>query len=97
MLFRKADQSFNEEKLKSLGFSLDKLLISCTFNKINCKMSDFTWKYTNEFGSCYTFNDLLVNNETQSKATSKSGPEYGLNLELFYGIPGKLVSLCASI
>ena len=57
-------------------------------------MSDFTWKYTNEFGSCYTFNDLLVNNETESKTTSKSGPEYGLNLELFYGIPGKIVSIC---
>lgn len=87
-----ADKSLNETQLKIKGFSIDKMIVSCYFNKAVCTQYDFNWRHTNQFGNCYTFNDLILNGtNVDSKSTSKAGPEYGLNLELFIGISGMFI------
>ena len=84
-----ADKTLNKTQLKTLGFSIDSLLVSCYYNKAKCNGSDFNWVRSNEFGNCYTFNDLISNGaEVSSKSTSKTGPEFGLNLEIFIGVSG---------
>ena len=86
-----ADKSLKETQLKIKGFSIDKMIVSCYFNKVKCTQYDFNWRHANQFGNCYTFNDLILNGtNVDAKSTSKAGPEYGLNLELFIGISGIL-------
>ena len=51
---------------------------------MRCYSSDFTWFFDKNYGNCYTFNA----NSSNVKTTSKAGPAYGLQLELFTGIPG---------
>ena len=74
----------NQTYLQSIGFTISSLLISCYFNNQPCSESDFSWFYDFNYGNCYTFNS----NTTSIKKTSKAGPTYGLQLELFTGIPG---------
>jgi hypothetical protein len=68
------------------GFSLDTLLLSCNFNGIKCSASDFYQFYDYSHGNCYVFNY----NQTSIKKTSKKGPRFGLQMELFSGIPSNL-------
>ena len=84
-----ADKSLNDTELKKKGFSMDQLIISCYYNKVICNSSDFKWIRSNEFGNCYTFNAMAGGKATRT--TSKAGPEFGLNLEIFIGISGLYV------
>ena len=43
---------------QSLGLSIKDMLISCTFNSIECKADDFTWIYDTYYGNCYKFNGV---------------------------------------
>ena len=69
-----------------MGYTLDDMLISCYFNGIQCNTSNFNWFYSYSYGNCYTFNNPNVSSNILK--TSKSGPNNGLQLELFAGIPG---------
>lgn len=80
-----SNQTNNSTTLQSFGYSIDSLLISCYYNGLRCYASDFNWFYDYNYGNCYTFNG----NTASIKKISKSGPKYGLQLELFTGIPGK--------
>ena len=83
-----ANASSNPSGTKALGWSLDTMLISCTYNGVTCNSSDFFWWYSFEYGNCYTFN---YKNSTVSAIaqTSKTGPENGLTMEIFTGFSGK--------
>ena len=70
--------------LKGLGFSIDDLLVSCSYMGMECYGSDFKYSYSYDYGNCYTFNP---NNYVRY---TSSGPGTGLELELFSGIPGEL-------
>ena len=57
------------------------MMISCTFNGIECTADDFIQYWDNAYGNCYSFN--YQSNATKSlRKTSASGPEYGLKLQL---------------
>ena len=73
----------NLSYVKSHGFTLDSLIISCNFNGIECQTDDFNYFYDYAYGNCYVFNY----NQTKIKRTSKKGPRFGLQMELFSGIP----------
>jgi hypothetical protein len=45
-----------QKTLVELSFSLDIMLLNCTYNGQGCNQSDFVWFYSYEYGSCYTFN-----------------------------------------
>ena len=76
----------NSRSLQSMGFSLSQILISCYFNGILCNAANFSWFYSFEYGNCYIFN--AANNSNTPLTTSEVGPDSGLQLELFSGVPG---------
>jgi len=85
-----SDKNLTDNDLKTFGFTMDTMLISCFFDGIACNANDFTWSYSYQYGSCYTFNAAKDNygNATNAKRTRKFGPNSGLSLELFTGAPG---------
>ena len=77
-------KSTNISELEETKFYLEDMLISCHYNEIICSVSDFS-KIENElYGNCYSFN-IARNNSVRT--TSKYGPKYGLQLELYIGNP----------
>ena len=47
-----ADTCLSQEQLVDLGFTIDKMLISCYFNAQPCHPSNFKWFRDNEYGNC---------------------------------------------
>lgn len=78
----------NSSYIRTLGYSIDSMLISCYFNGNPCSSSDFYWYYSYEYGNCYIFNHDSGDNSTL-KTVSQSGPTSGLQLELYAGDSGK--------
>lgn len=74
-------QNMNQQQLQQIGFKLDEMLISCTFNQIRCNSSNFSWLYSYEYGNCYTFN--LGDNGMNLLEVHKGGIHNGLQLELY--------------
>ena len=64
---------------KSLGLTIEEMLISCTFNSMECSANDFSWFYDTYFGNCFKFN------ATGRDKISQSGKYNGLNMEIFVG------------
>jgi hypothetical protein len=62
-----------------LGYSLDEMLISCTFNMVSCNSDDFELFYDIIYGDCYTFNGR---NSKTVKAASRPGTINGLVMEV---------------
>ncbi len=79
----------NASMVKSLGWDLNDIMISCYYNGIQCSINDFYYWTSFEYGNCYTFNYAL-NSSSTLKQTSKTGPENGLSMELFTGFSGNL-------
>ncbi len=75
------DPQLTDDFRKSLGLSIKDMLVSCTFNSIECSDDNFIWLYDTYYGNCYTFN------ATGNDQISQSGKFTGLNMELFVGIP----------
>ena len=73
------DKTFrmNAAQKQSLGFSLNKTLQSCYFNRQLCDSKDFVWFYSYLWGNCFQFG------RGGSKEVLISGRRYGL--ELFIG------------
>jgi len=70
---------------KSLGPTLDEMLIDCKFSDMSCKdTSDFEWFYMLEYGNCFRFNSGKDSsgNKISIRKSYLPGKVYGLNLEL---------------
>ena len=79
------DASYNDSTRKSAGFLIENMLVSCSFNRLSCNSSDFSYFFHQNYGNCYTFNARTDNN--QVKTTYFDGSERCLILELFIGKP----------
>ena len=55
----------NEKTKRSLGYDLEHMLISCSFNKRECSAVDFNWHFSYEYGNCFSFNTGV--NETNDE------------------------------
>jgi hypothetical protein len=44
---------FNDYSKKQLGYSIDSMVISCTYNNMDCNLSDFYWFYDIDYGNCF--------------------------------------------
>lgn len=82
LVHRVAVGEISEEFLRSLGFSVETLLVSCYFIGVECSAKDFKFSRNYDHGNCYTFGPA------QMERTSH-GTGSGLELELFSGIPGR--------
>ena len=75
---------------QGLGFSLESdLLFKCYFNKKICDHTYFKHFWDNNYGSCYTFNSgvNLKGESTPLLKTSRTGPSFGLHLDVFVDNP----------
>lgn len=50
------DPTRNDSFRKSLGPDISDMLLSCSFNMIECSADDFTWYFDSLYGNCFTFN-----------------------------------------
>ena len=50
------DPSLSDAIRQSLGLSFTDMLISCSFNSVECTANDFLWQYDTYFGNCFKFN-----------------------------------------
>lgn len=79
------DLNKNFSHYKFAGYDLgDDMLISCSFNGIECDETNFTSFINVDYGICYTYN-YKNNQHNSTRNTAKIGPNYGLQLELFIG------------
>lgn len=76
--YEQADTS--QSKPSKLIFQLDSMLISCHFNGMSCKNTDFRPFISFEYGSCFQF-------IPKPSKIGRIGPTSGLTLELFIGYP----------
>ena len=48
---------FNQnESINEYLYSLESMMMFCSFNGLSCTVSDFTWFLSPQYGLCYTFN-----------------------------------------
>lgn len=50
------NKSFTDDDIKSMGFSIDYMLLTCYFNNVPCNQSDFRWVYDFDYTNCWQFN-----------------------------------------
>lgn len=69
-------------------------LISCQFSSEFCYENDFEFFQLNEFQKCYKFNSgqNYDGSEAKIRKARRYGKSYGLQLELFIGLPDKCLS-----
>lgn len=88
------------ESLDEYYFSLDSMMISCTFNGANCSRSNFTSFESPFFGRCYTYNAKRKNLPNGGIKNSNDGGQFGiLSLRLYihshqcipYTVDGRLI------
>ncbi|XP_048747868.2 degenerin deg-1-like [Ostrea edulis] len=73
--FRTLFQNQSKETRKSLGHSIQDMLLTCAINGKKCSAENFTLFQTLDYGNCYTLtNDLFV--------TRRTGPLNGLQMIL---------------
>ena len=84
MIREVASKNLSLSERIQLGYQLDRdMLISCSFNGVECFSNNFTHFWSNKFGNCYTFNQ--GNNTTPIINTSSTGDSNGLHLVLTVG------------
>ncbi|OWF52765.1 Degenerin-like protein asic-2 [Mizuhopecten yessoensis] len=72
--------SLDDATITATGHQLEDMLVSCNFKGKSCSPSNFSHFIHYKYGNCYTFNSGF--NSTIAE-TEKSGPVYGLALELY--------------
>ena len=80
-----SNKSLSQAEIRKLGYSLESMMISCSYNNIKCDVSNFSMFHSYQYGNCFTFNGITDLNGTkiEAKRTSKSGRRSSLVLELF--------------
>ena len=82
------NQNIEYNKRKTLGYQLDDMLVSCSFNFQVCTKDDFQYYYDSWYDNCYIFNSGKYVNNSKIKKVTKTDSEYsGLVLELYTGNP----------
>jgi len=88
--YLKQEVMFNvglNDSLVDKGFTIEDMLVSCTFEDLQCSTKDFVYSRSFNYGNCYTFNSAL-NNLSSMPLTVQTGLQASFQLELFSGIEG---------
>jgi hypothetical protein len=82
-----SDENISEMEREKMGFTLDDMLISCSFNGKLCDSTDFVYMKSYDYTNCYTFNSGKNPNGSEAKirVVSKSGQINSLEIELYTG------------
>ena len=81
------DSHLSKNDVKTLGYSLEYMLLTCQYNNNDCSSKDFVWRYDFNYGNCYTFNSGfdLNGQKIPIKKISEAGSDKSFKLELFLG------------
>ena len=81
----------NDEQKQRMN-DLNKILIGCNFNSVNCSISDFQWIWHPIFGNCYQFNSGYdkYNKPIELRKSYFGGSSACLTLQLYTGLPNIL-------
>ncbi|UJR36542.1 hypothetical protein I4U23_029262 [Adineta vaga] len=72
------------ESLLEYFYSLESMLMSCSYNRMACTAANFTWFMSPQFGLCYTFNAKLKDTFNRSlKYNADNGADGLLELRLY--------------
>lgn len=86
--YQYSKKNISFETIKNMSFSLDQLLVSCSFKGSTCDAKNFTHFFSYEYGNCYIFNARASDeNEQKDALRIHTGQMYSLKLELFSGYP----------
>jgi hypothetical protein len=94
------------ESLNDLSFSLDSMMMGCTYNMQACTAVNFTWFMSPLYGLCYTFNAKLkngTNNGIRYNAENAGTGLLDLSFYIYrhqyvpYMLKGKRTTLISSI
>ena len=87
ILLSAADPSVSDDIKKSLGLTIDDMLINCQFSSNPCSKNDFEWFYSVFYGNCYRFNSgkNSTGGTIPIKYLNQAGKQNGLKLELYMG------------
>ena len=82
-----ADPSVSDDFKKSLGLSIDDMLINCQYSSNPCTKDDFVWFYSSIYGNCYKFNSgkNSTGGTVPLRYLNQAGKMNGLKLELYVG------------
>lgn len=50
------NKTSSEDYLRSLGYDMKDMLLSCTYDMKNCTANDFDWYFDTIYGNCWKFN-----------------------------------------
>ena len=88
------DLKIPDNFLKSLGLTIKEMLISCTFNSIECSANDFIWFYDTYYGNCFIFNATDRGRISQSGKFNEQwnkSPKIMVYIYLFLMRPSQLI------
>ncbi len=77
--------SQNKLDIRSIGFNLSNMMISCKFQEQLCTEDDFTQYHNYYYGNCYRFNS---GKNAPIKKSTTPGWRYGLQIELYTSLRG---------
>jgi hypothetical protein len=78
------NDNVSQEDLAGLSFTLNVMLLNCTYNGKECNQADFVWFYSYAYFSCYTFNAKNVNETVNDlRTTTENGGNGELDLQLY--------------
>ena len=85
--FNSMSGNFTDENRRNYSLPFEDILMSCIFNGRPCESYAFDWLYHSKYGNCFTFNKDRNSdgNITEVETINKSGPDFGLKLEIFLG------------
>lgn len=71
------------------ALNIDKMLMSCYYQRKKCNSSDFEYYFDSKFGNCYKFNSGSDSDNQPKPLLYANNPGYlnGLRMELFLGEP----------
>lgn len=83
----------NEQDRAILGYTIDEMLISCSYNLFTCDKNDFDFYWSNTYGNCYQFN---TGKNSSLKMLTTGGRQNGFKLDLYAGVPKDELSFLKS-
>ena len=94
-LFAMFNPQYTDDDKKAISFTIDEMLIGCTYNQQPCGSSNFSWYFDIEGGNCYKFNSGYDSNgkKTEIKKAQLADVYNGLFLQLYVGKSDNINSL----
>ena len=87
LFYRTFDYGFNRTLRNSFGYDMNEIKLYCRVQYYDCNYDEFRSFYHSKYGNCFIFNSGIHNNGSTVAIEYVSSEEYGIEMELFAGLP----------